>query len=103
MFMETLTSKFEVWYLGGSWKFDELALQAIGILKMCTGFLKVMDSVAFLGHINIMVLAGVESGVVRIQTSDDICVGRFSSEIFLIYIEHCEVIPARFCIQSGNT
>ena len=26
-------------------------------------------AVAFLGHINVMVLAGVESGVVRIQTS----------------------------------
>ena len=39
-----------------------------------------------------MVLAGVESGVMRIQTSGDICVGRFTSEVFLICNEHCEVI-----------
>ena len=42
-----------------------------------------MNDVAFPGHINVMVLAGVKSGVVRIQTSGDICVGRFTSEIFL--------------------
>ena len=46
-----------------------MALQAVGILKICTGFLIVMNAVAFLGHINVMVLAGVESGVVRIQIS----------------------------------
>ena len=39
-----------------------------------------------------MVLAGVESGVVRIQTSGDISVGRFTSEVFHICNEHCEVI-----------
>ena len=55
-----------------------------------------MNVVAFTGHINIMVLAGVESGVVRIQTSGDICVGRFTSEDFLTCNEHHEVIPARF-------
>ena len=63
---------------------------------MCTGFLTVMNVVAFPGHIRVMVLAGVESGVVRIQTSSDICVGRFTSEVFLICNEHHEVIPARF-------
>ena len=60
-------------------KFDEVVLQAIGALKICTGFLIVMDAVAFLGHINIMVIAGVESGVIRIETSGDIWVGRFTS------------------------
>ena len=55
-----------------------------------------MNAVAFLGHINVMMLAGAESGVVRIQTSGDICVGRFTSEVFLICNEHCEVIPAKF-------
>ena len=55
-----------------------------------------MDAVAFPGHINIMVLAGVESGVVRIQTSGSICVGRFTSEVFLICNKHHEAIPARF-------
>ena len=50
-----------------------------------------MDAVVFPGHINIMMLAGVESGVVRIQTSGDIWVGRFTSEVFCICNEHCEL------------
>ena len=70
---------------------------------MCTGFLIVVDSVALPGHINIMVLAGVDSGVVRIQTSGDICVGRFTSEVFLIFNEHHEVIPARFFAYRAET
>ena len=41
-----------------------------------------------------MVLAGMDSGVVRIQTSGDICVSKFTSEVFLICNEHCEVISA---------
>ena len=43
-----------------------------------------------------MVLAGAESGVMRIQTSGHICVGRFTSEDFLICNEQCEVISAGF-------
>ena len=63
----------------------------------------VMVSVAFSGHINMMVLAGVESGVVRIQTSGDICVGRFTSEVFLICNKHCEVIPTGFPVYRAET
>ena len=80
-----------------------MALQAIGILRMCTGFLMVMVSVALSGHINVMVLAGVESGVMRIQTSGDICVGRFTSEVFLICNKHHEVIPAGFLAYRAET
>ena len=54
----------------------------------------VMVSVAFSGHISVMVLVGVESGVVRIQTSGDICVCKLTSDVFLIGTEHCEVISA---------
>ena len=54
-----------------------------------------MNVVAFPGHIRVMVLTGVKGGVVRIQTSSDICVGRFTSEVFLICNEHHEVKPAR--------
>ena len=54
----------------------------------------VMVSVAFSGHISMMVPAGAESGVVRIQASGDICVGKFTSEVFLICNEHCEVISS---------
>ena len=80
-----------------------MVLQAIGILNICTGFLIVMDAVAFLGHINIRVLAGVESGVVRIQTSGDICIGRFTSEVFCICNKHHEVILARFFAYRAET
>ena len=71
-----------------------MALKAIGSLRKCTGFHMVMVSVAFSGHISMMVLAGVESGVMRIQTSGDICVGKFTSDVFLICNEHLEVISA---------
>ena len=50
-----------------------------------------------------MVHAGVESGVVRIQTSGDICVGRFTSEAFLICNKHCEVIPAGFLAYRAES
>ena len=53
-----------------------------------------MISMALSGHISTMVLAGAESGVVRIQTSGDILVGKFTSDAFLICNEHCEVISA---------
>ena len=77
-------------------------LQAVGILKMCTGLFTVMNVVAFPGHIRVMVLVGVESGVVRFQTSSDICVGRFTSEVFLIFNEHHEVVPARFFMYKAE-
>ena len=50
-----------------------------------------------------MVLAGVENVVVRIQTSGDICVGRFTSEVFHICNEHCEVIPGRVFAYKAET
>ena len=64
-------------------------------------------SVAFSGHISIMVLAGAESGVVRIQTSGDIWVGKFTFDAFCICNEHCEVISAvllsyRAATQDGG-
>ena len=41
-----------------------------------------------------MVSAGAECGVMRIQTFGDICLGKFTSEVFLICNEHCEIISA---------
>ena len=41
-----------------------------------------------------MVLGGAESGALRIQTSSDICIGKFTFDAFLICNEHCEVISA---------
>ena len=43
-----------------------------------------------------MVIAGAEGGVVIIQTSGDIWVGKFISDAFCICNEHCEVISAVF-------
>ena len=77
-------------------------LQAVGIFKMCSGSFTVMIIVAFPGHMRVMVLAGVESGVVRIQTSSDICVGWYTSEVFLICSAHHEVIPARFFVYKAE-
>ena len=62
-----------------------------------------MVSIVLSGHINVMVLAGVESGVVRIQTSGDICVGRFTSDFFLICNKHHEVIPTGFLAYRAET
>ena len=73
------------------------------MLRMCTGFLTVMVSVAFSGHVNMMVLAGAESGVVRIQTYGDICVGSFTPEVFLICNEHCEVVSAEVLAYRTET
>ena len=63
----------------------------------------VMVSVALSGYINVMVLAGVEIGVMRNQTSGDICVGRFTLEVFLICNKHHEVIPAGFLAYRAET
>ena len=61
---------------------------------MCTGFCIVMVSMAFSRHINVMVFAGAASGVVRIQTSGAIWVGKFIPDSFRICSEHFEVISA---------
>ena len=42
-----------------------------------------MVSMAFSGHINVMVFAGAESAVVRIQTSGAIWVGKLAIDAFL--------------------
>ena len=84
-----------------------MALQAIGSLSMCTGFCIMMASMAFLGHINVMVFAGAASGVVRIQASGAIWVGKFIPDAFHICNEHFKVISAllfayRAAIQDGG-
>ena len=67
-----------------------------------------MVSMAFSGHISMMVLAGVESGIMRIHTSGDIWVGKFTSDAFDICNEHCKVISAvllayRAVTQDGGS
>ena len=54
-----------------------------------------------------MVLAGPEGGAVRIQTSGDIWVGKFTFDVLCICNEHCDVMPAvllayRVATQDGG-
>ena len=75
--------------------------------SVCTGFCIVIVSMAFSGHINVMVLAGAAISVVRIQTSGFTWVGRFIPDVFHICNEHFEVISAvllayRPAIQDGG-
>ena len=61
----------------------------------------------FSGHINVMMIAGAAIGVVRIQTSGAIWVGRLVSETLHICNEHFEVIsavlfPYKAAIQDGG-
>ena len=44
-------------------------MQAVGNFSMCTGFCIMMVSMAFSGYINVMVVTGAASGVVRMQIS----------------------------------
>ena len=53
-----------------------MALQAIGSFSTCSGCLIGIVSMGFSGDIRLMVSVGAEVGVVSIQTSGVICVGR---------------------------
>ena len=68
---------------------------------MCTGFCIMMVSMAFSGHINVMVFAGAASGVVRIQTSGAIWEGKFVSDAFCICSEHFEAITTVFFVYRA--
>ena len=66
-----------------------------------------MVSMGFSGHINVMEFVGDVTGVVRIQTSGSIWVGRLVVEALHICKEHLEVISAllfahRAAMQDGG-
>ena len=66
-----------------------------------------MVSMAFSGHINVMVFTGAASGVVRIQTSGAIWVGKFVFDAFRICSKHFEIISTvlfayKAAIQNGG-
>ena len=50
-----------------------------------------------------VVLAGAESGVMRIQTSGGICIGGLTSEVFLICNKHCVAISAGLLVYTAET
>ena len=79
----------------------------MGSFSMCTGFHVMIISMSHSGHISFMVLAGSEGGVVMIQTSGDIWVGKFISDALRICNEHHEVMSAvllayRVVAQDGG-
>ena len=61
-----------------------MALQAVGSFSMCIGFWIGMVVMVFSRHINVMVFVRAVTGVVRIQTSGDIWVGRLVAEALWI-------------------
>ena len=74
---------------------------------MCIGFCIGMVSMVFSGHINVMVFTGAVTGVVRIQTSGAIWVGRLVAEALHICNDHFEVISTmlfthKAAIQDGG-
>ena len=70
-----------------------MALQAIGSFSMCIGGWIGIDSMGFLWHIKVMVLTGAVAGVVSIQTSGAIWVGKLVVVVLNICKEHLEAIP----------
>ena len=98
---EIFTSKGEFWYLGCKWKLDEVALHAVGICSMWTCFSTLMNVVVFPGQIRVIVLAGVESAVVKIQTCGAIWDGMLMSEVFFIYNEHLDVMLAELLVYKA--
>ena len=75
-----LTSKVKVSYLGGRWKFGEVALQAMGSFSICIHFWIGIVSMGSSGHINVMASVVAVTGVVSIQTSGVIWEGRLVVE-----------------------
>ena len=60
---------------------------------MCIGCQIGIVSMGFSGHIKIMVLTGAVAGIVNIQTSGALWVGRLVVVVLHICKEHLEAIP----------
>ena len=61
-----------------------------------------MNIIAFPGQIRGIVLAGVESAVVKIQTFGAICNGILTSDVFLIRSEYLEEMLAKFLAYKAE-
>ena len=69
---------------------------------MWMGFSTVKNVVVLPGQIRVIVLAGAESGVVRIQTFGAICDSMLTSKVFLICNEHHEEMLTRFLAYKAE-
>ena len=65
----------------------------MGSFSMCIGCWIGIVSMGFLGHIKVMVVTGAVAGVVSIQTSGAIWVGRLVVVVLHICKEHLEAMP----------
>ena len=83
-------------------KVDEIALQAVGTVNILLGFFTLMNIVAFPGQIRLIVFAGAESGVVRIQAFGAICDGMLSCEVFLTCNKHHAEMLVRFIVHKAE-
>ena len=69
-----------------------MSLQTIGSFSMCSGCQIAIISMDFSGHIRVMVVTGAIVGVVSIQTSGVISVGRVVVNILHNCKEHLDVM-----------
>ena len=69
---------------------------------MWMGFSTLINIVAFPGQIRVIVLAGAESGMVRIQTFGAICDSMLTFEVFLTCNEHHAEMLARFLVYKAE-
>ena len=82
-------------------------MQAIGSFSMCIGFWIGTVSMGFFRHINVMVFVEAVTGVVRIQASGAIWLGRVVIEALHICNEHLGAISTlllgyRAAMQDGG-
>ena len=74
---------------------------------MCTGVWMGMVAMGLSGHINVIVFVGAGTGVVSIQTSGPIWVGKLVVVVLHIYKEYVEAMPVlllvyRAAMQDGG-
>ena len=69
---------------------------------MWMSFSTLMNIVAFPGQIRVIVFAGTESGVVRIQTFGAICDGKVTPQDFLSCSKHHAEMLARFLVYKAE-
>ena len=77
-------------------------LQAAGTVNMWMGFSTLMNVLAFPGQIRLVVFAGAESGVLRMQAFGAICDGMLTSKVFLTCNEYHAEMLSRFLVYKAE-
>ena len=78
-----------------------MALQAVGSFSMCIGCWMAIISMGFSWYIRVIVLTWTVTGVVSIQTSGVIWVGRTVVVILHNYKEHLDAMPALLLVYMA--